>query len=128
MSNVLLTDGQGTPVVHTFTPNNGQMGDKPATWYNKAAGTTLRLWERLESFVQLAKPGGQHRSTTRLILPREYTEGSVTKTGELRGFITVQADEQVGTTANLNDLLTMMRDLIDEAITTSTHKDLNVQG
>lgn len=128
MSNVALTDGQGTPVVHTFTPQNGQMGEKPATWYNKAAGATLRLWERLENFVQLGKPGGQHRATWRLILPREFTEGGVTKIGELRGFITVQCDEPVGSDANLHDLLTMMRDLIDEAVTTASHEDLNVQG
>lgn len=124
MANIALTDGQATPVVHTFTPQEGQNGDKPALWLNKAAGATLKLWERLENFVSLGKAGGQHRATWRLILPRTYMEGSVEKVGNLKLFITVQADEQVGSDANLHDILVMGRDLIDEAVTTASHEDL----
>lgn len=124
MSNVVLTDGQGTPVNHTFTPQNGQQGDKPATWYNKVSGTTLKLWEKLEQYVALAKPGGQHRSTFRLDLPRTYMEGTTEKVGHIKYFITCQADEAVATDANLHDALVMVRDLVDEAVFLASHEDL----
>lgn len=69
LSNVVIGDGQSTPVNKTFEVFTPQVGALPAVLFQKAGGIT-KLNERLELNQKRLGDGGGYRTTVLARMPR----------------------------------------------------------
>jgi len=130
-TSIVLTDGAATPVNHTFLP--AKQDGILYTYHDRSSGIMAGYGVLT---AQSKLPGNGSRATTvsyKLSLPTlEQTSASTatgiqpaptvayTCTGKLEF---VMPDRS--TLQNRKDLLTMMRDLIDEALVTESVQDLD---
>lgn len=134
-ANVVLTDGASTPVNHTFSPQNGQVGNsQPAVWLNRSAnGGVVVGYEQLTQLVKFV-PGsnGVSRVTQKLVLPTLAVTSPQTGTGiqpppTLAYNITFNAEwvlPNPSTQAERKNLRVMAVDLLAESITVAAVETL----
>jgi hypothetical protein len=113
IANIVLTDGQATPVDHTFVP----IADGASSVYvNTTGASTVQGQETLRIDINRAKTDTAD-NTARVVLvgPQEATvDGVVIKVGEVSLAINLRATP--GTTAAMvNDVLAMAADLLAES-------------
>lgn len=134
-ANVVLTDGAGTPVNHTFSPQSGQVGDsQPAVWLNRAANSGVVVgYEQLTQLVKIGKGNtGVSRVTQKLVLPTLAVTSPQTGTGiqppptlaYSNSVVTEYVLPNQGTTAERKNLRVMNVDLQAEGITVSAVENL----
>ena len=134
-ANVVLTDGAGTPVNHTFSPQAGQVGNtQPAVWLNRAAnGGVIVGYEQLTQLVKFVNGNtGVSRVTQKLVLPTLAVTSPQTGTGiqpppTLAYNISFNAEwvlPNQSTPAERKNLRVMSADLLTEAITISAVETL----
>lgn len=77
IANIVIADGQSTPVNHTFSVLAAQSGDTPSLWRDTASSTVVSGQYRMSMRV--------YRSTTadkvqiRVTMPKLSTDGTLTK-------------------------------------------------
>jgi hypothetical protein len=132
--NITLTDGAGTPVAHVFKPSAVKKPSDPMAWRD----SNEAVWAGQGSLTLVQRVADRQAKTTkvqwRLETPVLEQTSPSTSTGiqpaptvaytplaELTFVLPDRASLQ-----ERKDLLTMLRDLIDEAIVTSQVVDLEM--
>lgn len=69
LSNIVLGDGQGTPVNRTFEVFTPQVGNSPALLNQKSSGVT-KQFERLSCLLRRAEGSSSYREVITLKMPR----------------------------------------------------------
>lgn len=69
LSNIVLGDGQATPVNRTFEVFTPQVGNSPALLNQKSSGVT-KLFERLSMLLRRAEGSSSYRQIITLKVPR----------------------------------------------------------
>jgi len=76
IGNIVLADGQTTPVNRTFEPLTAQMGETPAEFWEKSAGALVG-YRTLKVLFRRSKTGGANKVIMRISSPTlETVSGS----------------------------------------------------
>jgi len=68
IANLVLADGQATPVNHTFEAQSAQVGDIPAEFLEKSAGS-INGYLRLTVATRKSKVGSSYRTQVKISMP-----------------------------------------------------------
>lgn len=121
LSNIVLGDGQATPVNRTFEVFTPQVGSNAAVLLQKAAGIT-KLNERLELALRRSGSGTAYRLELTLRLPR--VTDTITGVSET-GIIEVKVVLPDGfDTAKRSDIAAYLKNVCSHAAVQSAIKDI----
>lgn len=117
-NSISILDGKAVPVARVFLNQNGQIGNQPATWYEKIGSFSSLAWNKLTTAVVLAtKPKGDHKLSMQIHLPVvRLVDGSEVLDGTLSSFITMIVPANLATDANLKDLKALTANSMDHAV------------
>jgi hypothetical protein len=126
LSNIVIADGATTPVNHTYVPQNGQIGNTPATWFEKIVSFSSLAWRRVTSLVQLsAKPTGDHKCSMQIHVPFVRTvDGSEVLDGTISSYVTMVIPANLATDVNLKDIKALTANLMDQTVAAEVFSQL----
>lgn len=125
IANIVLTDGQATPVDHTFIPIADGAN---SAWVNPTGASTVQGQEALRIEIVRGKTDTAD-NTARVVLvdPQEATvDGVVKKVGEVSLSINLRATPGCSA-AMVNDVLAMATDLLGESAVRTSLKNFTPQ-
>lgn len=115
---ISINDGKTTPVAHVFTQDAQQNGADPAEFVNRANANGPSFWERITSVLTLGKPktAGRNMVKERLHLPIAGTiDGNPAVLGSIDVYVTILADQNVSSQANVKDAVVMTANYLNAA-------------
>lgn len=114
-----INDGKVAPVAHVFGVDQIQNGIDASVFVNRANANGPNFWERLLILAKLApanRPKQYHTVKTDLNLPIQGTvDGSPAVIGQIRVVMTILADQNVATEANLKDAIALQKNALSNA-------------
>lgn len=117
IGNVVIADGQATPVNHTFVPITGQSGSDNATWRDQALSSRAQNLSITGSLRQANGNSKRDKVSINLYKPLVRTDVSgvvsVVETMSVRIEITVPS---IATDAERKDLRTLAKNLMAHQI------------
>lgn len=114
---LVINDGKGTPVAHSFTQDAQQNGTDPAEYVNRSNANGPSFWERLKAWVTIAaRPTQKHVVKIKLTRPIAGTvNGNPAVLGVHDAILTLLIDQPVATESDILDTLVMVANLGDNA-------------
>lgn len=108
--NLVLADGQATPVNHTFTVMTPQNGSDPAVWLDKSGGVFAE-YPRITALVKVGNDAS--RSQFRVQLPSLDLDGALKHTvfGKIEVVVPVEA-----TLDEKNDIVAYLTGIVTDAV------------
>lgn len=111
-----INDGKASPVAHVFSADQIQNGGDPTVFVNRANTNGPNFWERLLVLAKLAPPSRPkqvHTVKCDLTMPIQgMVDGNPAVIGQVRGVLTVLADQSVATEANMKDCLVLIKNFL----------------
>lgn len=123
IANIIINDGQATPVARTFAVQRAQVGDdSPAEFYEKTAGS-INGYLRLSVLTRRAKVGNSFKTQIKIALPVLETVSGTSPTGyapapslAYTSLATVEfTHPERSTLQNRKDLLAFVANVLDES-------------
>lgn len=114
---LVINDGKGTPVAHSFTQDAQQNGADPAEFVNRGNANGPSFWERFKMWITLGKSAtAKHVVKVKLSRPIAGTvNGNPAVLGSHEAILTLLIDPAVATESDILDTLVMMANLGDNS-------------
>lgn len=123
---LVINDGKGTPVAHTFTQDAQQNGADPAEFVNRGNANGPSFWERIRAWTTIGnRPTAKNVVKIKLHRPIAGTkDGLPVVLGAHDVILTLLADPAVSGESDIQDSFVMMANLGDNATVRTNVKQL----
>lgn len=110
---LVINDGKGTPVAHSFTQDAQQNGADPAEFVNRGNANGPMFWERIRAWVTIGnRPTAKHVVKMKLSRPIAGTkDGLPAVLGNHEAILTLLIDPTVAGESDILDTLVMTANL-----------------
>lgn len=114
---LVINDGKGTPVAHSFTQDAQQNGSDPAEFVNRSNVNGPSFWERLRGWATIAtKASAPHVVKVTLNRPIAGTvSGNPAVLGSHKSIVTFLIDQAVSAESDVLDTVAMTQNLLANA-------------